>query len=260
MLFRSPNATPKKEPLLERANKPYKALGATYTPMTNYQPYKLAGVASWYGKRYHGRKTSSGEVYDMYSMTAAHPTLPLPSYVKVSNPANGRSVIVRVNDRGPFKSSRIIDLSYAAAYKLRFTSQGSSLVEVEAIDPDKAATYAETTYSRATTSKTTTPVATTPEATIKPDSTNQAISQSVPISQTGAYFVQAGAFKNEVNADALMKKIQGLEISQNAGINSVYNNGLYRLKLGPFESKQEADLVASRIRKQLNTAAVITTQ
>lgn len=196
----------------------------------------------------------------MYSMTAAHPTLPLPSYVKVSNPANGRSVIVRVNDRGPFKSSRIIDLSYAAAYKLRFTSQGSSLVEVEAIDPDKAATYAQTTYSRATTSKTTTPVATTPEATIKPDSTNQAISQSVPISQTGAYFVQAGAFKNEVNADALMKKIQGLEISQNAGINSVYNNGLYRLKLGPFESKQEADLVASRIRKQLNTAAVITTQ
>ena len=110
-----PNAVPKKELLLDRSNKPYKALGALYTPMTRYQPYKAGGVASWYGKRYHGRKTSSGEVYDMYGMSAAHPTLPLPSYVKVTNPANGRFVVVRVNDRGPFKHNRIIDLSYAAA-------------------------------------------------------------------------------------------------------------------------------------------------
>ena len=106
--------------------------------MTSYQPYKESGIASWYGKRFHGKKTSNGETYDMYSMSAAHTILPLPSYVKVSNPANGRSVIVRVNDRGPFKHSRIIDLSYAAAYKLGYTNKGSTLVEVEAIDASNA--------------------------------------------------------------------------------------------------------------------------
>ncbi len=136
-----PNAIPKKEPLHSRTNRPYKALGATYKPMTSYQPYKERGIASWYGKRFHGRKTSNGEIYDMYSMTAAHTILPLPSYVKVTNPANGRWVIVRVNDRGPFKHNRIIDLSFAAAYKLGYTNKGSTLVEVEAIDPDKTSSY-----------------------------------------------------------------------------------------------------------------------
>ncbi len=246
------NATPKQEVLLARANRPYKALGTTYTPETSYQPYKARGVASWYGKRYHGKRTSSGEVYDMYSMSAAHTTLPLPSYVKVTNPANGRAVIVRVNDRGPFKSSRIIDLSYAAAYKLRFSGQGSTLVEVEAIDPSNAASYAlpaETTASKATPAAIT-KASTTPVNTIS-SSTN---------ALTPGYFIQAGAFKNELNANTLITKIQGLDISQNAGINSVYNNGLYRIKLGPYSSKPEADQVAASIRKQLNTSTIVTTQ
>ena len=251
-----PNAVPKKEPLLDRANKPYKALDANYTPMTQYQPYKETGVASWYGKRYHGKNTSSGEVYDMYSMTAAHTTLPLPSYVKVTNPANKRWVIVRVNDRGPFKSSRIIDLSYAAAYKLRFSSVGSTLVEVEAIDPNNFALYSadKTVNSAPAALPANAPkVAATPAATTKPAivTNNSANTQ---------YFVQAGAFKSEVNADALAKKIQGLEIAQNAGINSVYNNGLYRLKLGPFDNKQDADTAAATIRRQLNTSAITLTQ
>ena len=129
-----PNAQITNEPPLERCNKPYSALGKNYVPLTSYKPYKKQGVASWYGKRYHGKKTSSGEVYDMYAMTAAHTTLPLPSYAKVTNPANGRSVIVRINDRGPFKNDRLIDLSYAAAYKLRLIEQGSGLVEVELIN------------------------------------------------------------------------------------------------------------------------------
>ncbi len=244
-----PNAIPKKEPLLERANKPYKALGAVYTPMTSYQPYKETGVASWYGKRYHGKNTSSGEIYDMYSMTAAHTTLPLPSYVKVTNPANGRWVIVRVNDRGPFKSSRIIDLSYAAAYKLRFSSVGSTLVEVEAIDPNNAANYAandaQTTTAPTSANPPTTPASTT------------ATEVSPAIVQ---YFVQAGAFKSEVNAEALSKKIQSMEIAQNVGINSVYNGDLYRLKLGPFDSRQVADEAAANIRKQLNISAIIVNQ
>lgn len=258
-----PNAVPKKESLLERANKPYKALDANYIPMTSYQPYKERGVASWYGKRYHGKSTSSGEIYDMYSMTAAHTRLPLPSYVKVTNPANRRWVIVRVNDRGPFKSSRIIDLSYAAAYKLRFSSVGSTLVEIEAIDPDSFALYsADKTINSApaataaaaaantapvTTATTTSKPISTPAST--PANNNNAITQ---------YFVQAGAFKGTANADALAKKIQSLEIGQNAGINNVYNNGLYRLKLGPFSNKQEADQTAATIRKQLNISAITT--
>jgi len=129
-----PDAQITNEPPLERSNKPYSALGKNYVPLNSYKPYKKQGVASWYGKRYHGKKTSSGEVYDMYAMTAAHTTLPLPSYAKVTNPANGRYVIVRINDRGPFKNDRLIDLSYAAAYKLRLIEQGSGLVEVELIN------------------------------------------------------------------------------------------------------------------------------
>ncbi len=252
-----PNAVPKKEPLLDRANKPYKALDAVYTPMTSYKPYKETGVASWYGKRYHGKNTSSGEVYDMYSMTAASTTLPLPSYVKVKNPANGRWVVVRVNDRGPFKSNRIIDLSYAAAYKLRFTSAGSTLVEVEAIDPNNYALYsADKTFNSA-------PAAVPAAATASTASKPASAPVSTPATNNGAlaqYFVQAGAFKSEVNADALSKKIQSYDFAANVGINSVYNNGLYRLKLGPFDNKQDADLAAANIRKQLNTSAIIITQ
>jgi rare lipoprotein A len=252
-----PNAVPKKEPLLDRANKPYKALDAVYTPMTSYKPYKERGVASWYGKRYHGKKTSSGEVYDMYSMTAASTILPLPSYVKVTNPANGRWVVVRVNDRGPFKSSRIIDLSYAAAYKLRFSSAGSTLVDVEAIDPNNFALYAaDKTINSAPVAVSAAPAPTT-VSTTKPASTPP----NTPTANTSTqYFVQAGAFKNEANAEALSKKIQSYDIATNVGINSVYNNGLYRLKLGPFDNKQDADQAAASIRKQLNTSAIIITQ
>lgn len=252
-----PNAVPKKETLLDRANKPYKALDASYTPMNQYQPYKETGIASWYGKRYHGKNTSSGEVYDMYSMTAAHTTLPLPSYVKVTNPANRRWVIVRVNDRGPFKGNRIIDLSYAAAYKLRFSSVGSTLVEVEAINPSNFALYSA--------DKTINSAPATPAVAAPAPASNTATATAKPVVITNnsigtQYFVQAGAFKSEVNADALAKKIQGLEIAQNAGINSVYNGGLYRLKLGPFDTKQDADAAAASIRRQLNTPAILLIQ
>lgn len=242
-----PDASPKKEPLLSRSNKPYKALGATYTPMTSYQPYKAKGVASWYGKRFHGKKTSSGEVYDMYSMSAAHTILPLPSYVKVTNPANGRSVIVRVNDRGPFKHNREIDLSYAAAYKLRFISKGSTAVEVEAIDPNNIAQYSQTTE--------TSPVETGLET--MPDKAPEATNSDM---QTPGFYVQAGAFKNEANAESLLKRIQGLGISENVGLNRVYNNNLHRLKLGPYNSKAEADEAAANIRRELNIPAITITQ
>ena len=129
------DAAPRSEPLHKFANRPYSAEGKSYVPMTSLQPFKQRGVASWYGTRYHGKPTSSGETYDMYAMSAAHPTLPIPSYARVTNLANGRSVVVRVNDRGPFRSGRVIDLSYAAAYKLGYTGAGSAEVEVESIVP-----------------------------------------------------------------------------------------------------------------------------
>jgi rare lipoprotein A len=133
------DAVPRVEPLHRYANRPYNRFGKDYVPMTALAPFRQTGIASWYGRRFHGQPTSSGEIYDMYAMTAAHPTLPVPSYARVTNPANGRSVVVRVNDRGPFHAERIIDLSYAAAWKLGIVNSGSARVVVEAIVPGKVA-------------------------------------------------------------------------------------------------------------------------
>jgi rare lipoprotein A len=137
-----PDAIPRDEPLRPANMRPYSALGRWYTPKTALEAYRERGIASWYGRRYHGQKTASGELYDMYGMTAAHPTLPIPSYVRVTNISNRRSVVVRVNDRGPFLSERLIDLSYTAAYKLDVLGGGSAWVEVETILPDGGATLA----------------------------------------------------------------------------------------------------------------------
>jgi rare lipoprotein A len=126
-----PDAEPRVEPIKAiGANKPYEVAGQRYAPLSADVPYTQRGLASWYGRKFHGRPTASGEPYDMYAMTAAHPTLPIPSYARVRNPANGREVVVRVNDRGPFHSSRLIDLSYTAALKLGLLG-GVAMVEVE---------------------------------------------------------------------------------------------------------------------------------
>ena len=130
-LAEAADAVPRVEPLHPRANRPYTALGRSYTPLAADVPFRQTGVASWYGRQFHGNRTASGEIYDMFAMTAAHPTLPIPSYVRVTNPRNGRSVIVRVNDRGPFKDGRIIDLSYGAATKLGIAAAGTGEVEIE---------------------------------------------------------------------------------------------------------------------------------
>ena len=133
-----PDAVPRAEPLHKYANRPYEVFGKKYVPLATVQPFTQRGTASWYGKKFHGQKTSSGETYDMYKRTAAHPTLPIPSYVRVTSVSNGKSVVVRINDRGPFHTDRIIDLSYAAAYKLGYTGAGSTKVEVEAVVPSQA--------------------------------------------------------------------------------------------------------------------------
>ncbi|MBI1942254.1 MAG: septal ring lytic transglycosylase RlpA family protein [Betaproteobacteria bacterium] len=130
-----PDAVPRAEPPHRHANRPYRALGRDYVPLASAAGFRQRGVATWYGRRYHGQKTSSGEPYDMYAMTAAHPVLPIPSYARVTNPANGASVVVRINDRGPFHAERVIDVSYVAAWKLGFVQAGSALVEVESVSP-----------------------------------------------------------------------------------------------------------------------------
>ena len=140
-----PDAEPRLEPLHRFANRPYVVLGKSYTPDTALRPLRQRGIGSWYGKKFHGQKTSIGEPYDMFAMTAAHPTLPLPSYVRVTNVANGRSVVVRLTDRGPFHAERVIDLSYAAAYRLDYIDNGSAQVEVEQVVPNDPTglTYAQ---------------------------------------------------------------------------------------------------------------------
>src|SRR5437867_189714 len=137
-----PDATPKLEPLHRFANRPYSVFGRDYVPAITLRPYKERGLASWYGRKFHNQKTSTGEMYDMFAMTAAHPTLPLPSYARVTNVVNSKSVIVRVNDRGPFHPGRVIDLSYAAAYRLGIAQNGSGEVMIESVLPASAPTTA----------------------------------------------------------------------------------------------------------------------
>ena len=218
-----PDAVPRAEALLPRANRPYIALGVSYKPMTEYQPYKQRGIASWYGRRYHGQKTSSGELYDMYGMTAAHPTLPIPSYARITNLENGRAVVVRINDRGPFKKDRLVDLSYAAAYKLRLTGKGSGMVELEAINP-------------------------------------RGLSPA-----TGSTFLQIGAFKMKENADLLREKLKQQNLAQEAGqekveIESWYNDDFYRVRMGPYPSRDDAERAAGRVRQTLGLPAVVISQ
>lgn len=130
-----PDARPRVEPLHKFANRPYEVFGKKYVPLSSLQPFKQRGVASWYGKRFHGQKTASGETYDMYAMTAAHPILPIPSYARVTSVKTGRQIVVRINDRGPFHGGRVIDLSYAAAYRLGLIGEGSGEVEIQSIVP-----------------------------------------------------------------------------------------------------------------------------
>ncbi|MDR2875785.1 MAG: septal ring lytic transglycosylase RlpA family protein [Methylobacillus sp.] len=231
-----PDAVPRYEPPQSRFNKPYTALGQSYTPMTQYQPYKARGLASWYGKRYHGQKTSTGEIYDMYAMTAAHTTLPIPGYARVTSLANGKSVVVRVNDRGPFHKDRIIDLSYAAAHRLGIAEGGSGMVEVEAIDarqPQKSAA---------------------PET---PAAASPAISSSAN-SASGAY-VQAGAFRSRDNAEQLLDKLRQRGLAENVTAENWYNDDVYRVRLGPYSSRDEAERAAASIRDALGISTLVTT-
>ena len=239
-----PDAIPKVEPFNVRANQPYIALDNKYTPMTSFYPYKEKGIASWYGKRYHGKKTSVGEFYDMYTMTGAHTTLPIPCYVRVTNTENGKSVIVRINDRGPFKKDRIIDLSFAAAYKLRLSDKGSGPVEVELIDPRQFSALKKT------------PDTITEK--IKEKEVVSVQTKSVDILEpSDAIFIQAGAFKNEKNADLLLKQLTDMKLENSPPSKKQFSEDLFHVVIGPFNSKDEATRISDLIKSKIKISIFI---
>ena len=238
-----PDATPKVEPFNARANQPYMALDNKYTPMTSFYPYKERGIASWYGKRYHGKKTSIGEYYDMYSMTGAHTTLPIPCYVRVTNTENGKSVIVRINDRGPFKKDRVIDLSFAAAYKLRLSDKGSGPVEVELIDPRQFSALKKTPDVITEKIK-------EKEVTPREIKTEEAIANE-PL------YIQAGAFKNEKNADLLLKQLTDMKLENAPPFKKQFSEDLFHVVIGPFNSKDEANNIADLIKSKIKISIFI---
>lgn len=242
-----PDAVPRVEPLRDASNRPYTALGSSYTPLRSVQPFSQTGIGSWYGKKFHGAKTSSGERYDMYSMTAAHPTLPIPSYARVTNLANGRSVIVRVNDRGPFLHSRIIDLSYVAAWKLGYINQGSAKLQVDAIVPDELGSFlAEQSTA------TPPPAATAPP--MQAGATPSRSETTAADSGVSGVFLQLGAFNSAVNADNFREYLQNELKWLQQEIHTEVAGDRYRLRVGPFRDVDEArsvsDRIASRIRVQ----------
>ena len=210
-LLALPDAVPRVEPRAHLGNPPvYEVFGQRYFVLASAKGYVARGVASWYGPDFHGERTSTGEPYDMYSMTAAHPLLPLPAYARVTNLANGRSIVVRINDRGPFKANRIIDLSYAAALKLDMVRNGTTLVEVRGLEPEDAAT------------------APPPPAPI---------------------FAQAGAFALKDNAEQLRARLLRHGIG-NVLVSSDASSGqtLFRVRVGPIASVAEFDALVARVR------------
>lgn len=220
-----PNATPKEEPRSRYGNpQSYVVLGKRYYVMNDSYGYIERGIASWYGTKFHGKRTSSGETYDMYAMTAAHKTLPLPTYVEVINLENNRHIIVKVNDRGPFHENRIIDLSYAAASKLGILARGTGLVEVRAIDPVQYATRDDV------------------------DSGNTVNVRSVSdnYTKTREFYIQVGAFSQLINARRLGKKLAPLGESLVVISDAVVNGKMvYRVRLGPFIDVTKADNIVS---------------
>ena len=244
-----PDAVPRLEPLHRFANRPYTVFGREYVPATSLRPYRERGVASWYGRKFHGERTSSGETYDMYAMTAAHPTLPLPSYARVTNVASGKSVIVRVNDRGPFLHDRVIDLSFAAAAKLGIAQKGSGEVDVEAILPAGAPVLVAAAPLP--------PVAAARPASA-PATPPAQVSGPVPIASVeGGFVVQLGAFASYANAQNFVAHLanQIAPVGVEPSVRQV--NGLFRVFVGPYATRDDAKRTADRLRDALGLPSTI---
>lgn len=210
-----PDAVPRHEPRSARGNPAsYEVLGRRYHVLPTAEGYKERGVASWYGPDFHAKTTSSGEPYDMYAMTAAHKTLPIPAYARVTNLTNGRSIVVRINDRGPFVANRIIDLSYTAAHKLDMTRAGTVFVEVEVLTPDSPARAPR------------------------------------PVdSGTSRLYLQTGAFGVAANAQNLAARLSAAGISSVAVVGPDRSSALHRVRIGPIADVATFDMLAERVGK-----------
>lgn len=229
------DAVPRREPRSKYGNGPvYEVLGQRYTVMRSSDGYKERGVASWYGKKFHGNLTSNREPYDMYAMTAAHKSLPLPTYVRVRNLRNNRTVVVRVNDRGPFAHNRIIDLSYSAALKLDMVKDGTSLVEVEAISFDSPAGDRPTRQPTA---------APPPRPAPRPEPATAGASMN-----DNRIFVQVGAFGSRENAEQRLRRLR----SSGIGISFILEDGasepaIYRVRIGPIKGVVQYDIIVEEL-------------
>lgn len=247
-----PDAVPTEEPLHRFANRPYSALGMQFVPMTEAKPFRQRGRASWYGRKFHGQKTSSGELYDMYAMTAAHATLPIPSYARVTHLASGRSVVVRVNDRGPFKPGRVIDLSWTAAAKLGYVNEGSAEVEVEAVFAEGSA--ADRLARRAAGQP---EIRRAPPVEAADAIAELAVDPSAqPVAASG-HWLQLGAFAAPGNAQALSRRVADAlaELADRLRVNS--DGARHRVQAGPFASREAAEAAARTLRDRLGLEALV---
>ena len=221
-----PDATPRVEPRARNGNPPfYDVLGKRYFVLSSNAGYVERGVASWYGPGFHKIRTSTGELYDMYGMTAAHKTLPLPVYVRVTNLQNGRSVVVRVNDRGPFVGNRIIDLSYTAAAKLDMLRNGTAMVEVRSLDSPTSAS-------------------------VTADANAAAPAAAPAVIAAPTLFVQAGAFSDPANAERLAEKLRGHSYG-NVFVrdDQIAGRRMYRVRIGPVPDVADFDRVVAALER-----------
>jgi rare lipoprotein A len=241
-LLDMPDAVVKYEPYLKGGvNRVYTVFGQSYTPLINDEPFSQRGVASWYGVKFNGQRTSSGEIYDMYKMTAAHPTLPIPSYARVTSLESGKSVIVRINDRGPFHSDRIIDVSYTAALKLGLLTKGSHQVQVERLfpnDPTKIATVRREAASL----KQAEPAPADIAALMLDDrmGNNQPAAQPVAKAETkSGFYLQLGSFSRPGKAQEMSEKLIQSGLTADS-LQVIAAGAVNRVLRGPFETRAAA--------------------
>jgi rare lipoprotein A len=259
-----PDAVPRAEPINRGTARPYVVMGKSYTPMTALGPYSERGIASWYGRRYHGKPTSSGEPYDMYAMTAAHTTLPIPSYARVTNVKNGKSVVVRINDRGPFVEGRIIDLSYTAAHRLGVLAGGAAVVDVETLIPGAASSTIAAAPPAPRPEPA--PVAPAPEPRVAPPAAEPVppappAAAPIPITADAAgYYLQLGAFGSRDNAENFLARIRA-QVDWLAGTLHIFpRDGLYRVHAGPYPREVEARRDADRVTQSLGVRPFVLTR
>jgi rare lipoprotein A len=254
-----PDAVPRIEPHSRYGNPPfYDVFGKRYYVLSSSVGYRERGVASWYGPGFHKVRTSTGEPYDMYGMTAAHKTLPLPAYVRVTNLQNGRSVVVRVNDRGPFVGNRIIDLSYTAAAKLDMLRNGTAMVEVRTLDPAAPQPPPPVILAGAPPPSTEPPMVGTPvllppaapAATATPPTIAPPTTAPAAPAATSALFVQAGAFADPANAERLAEKLRGGSFGKVfVRDDQIAGRRMYRVRIGPVPDVAEFDRVVAALEQ-----------